>query len=204
MPIGRGILIAMALVLAGCAGPLYWHEPPQPAADGTLQGEWQGLLRNSSQQHYTSVGLATRVRVRCPWYRDLIRLRITEDGQLHGSLGRTSVVNFSTAVDANGRFAVSLPVQGNTWIWGGVMLWGDDRSPLLVLQGQLDAASGLGKGWLNVSPGEPRLGCSGRFEVARNAPPPPAEIYGSAFEIRYWIDEAERRPHGVLWRRGPY
>jgi hypothetical protein len=198
----RMILSALVLVLSGCAGPQYWHEPPQPAADAGLQGQWQGLMRSSSVQHYTGVGLTPRVRVRCPQYRDLIRFEVSGQ-RLDGGLGREPVVRFSTTLDAEGRFSVALPVQGDTWIWGGVLLPGiEDRSPLLVLQGQLDGSRGTGRGWLSVSPNEPRLGCSGHFEVSRNGGAPPDDAYGRPFEIRYWIDEV-RTDRRMLWPHWP-
>jgi len=196
--------IGLTLLLSGCAGPLYWHEPPQPAADQRLEGSWQGLVRNGSLQHYARVGLTPAVRVRCAQYRDLIRLQVDGNGQVEGTLGRSAVVRFTTTLDRDGRFAVALPVEGDTWIWGGVMLWGTEHAPLLVLQGQLDGRSGLGQGWLNVSPNEPRLGCAGRFEVSRNAQALPQDVYGAPFEIRYWIDEVERDSRWPLLRRGPF
>lgn len=199
MRLWRGLIISLMVALGGCAGPRYWHEAPRPGVAGELEGRWEGLVRNGSMQYRTAFGLMPRVQVRCAVYRDLLRLQVAGE-RVEGTLGRQGQVRFSALLDAEGRFSVALPVEGDTWVWGGVPLWGD-RSPLLLIGGQLDGQSGIGEGWLNLSPQEPRLGCSGHFEVSRNGGPPPEDAYGAPFEIRYWIDEAQRWHHPYPWVR---
>lgn len=185
----RTIMLTLALsALAGCAGQRYWHEPPQPAADGADTEIWQGLMRSDALQYYTVTSMMTPVGVKCARYQDLIRIE-REGSQLNVSLGREGVVELSLQLEADGRFSTSVPVKGDIWVYGAVML--DDDKPMLHLSGWLDRDTGVGEGQIKVSPGHERVGCPGHFQIGRNAGSPPASELGKAFKIQYWIDELD-------------
>ncbi|WP_432696558.1 hypothetical protein ACQUQP_18785 [Marinobacterium sp. YM272] len=178
-----------ALWLTGCAGPSYWHEPPEASAGPQQADTWQGLVRNGPLHYYGRDRLMRPISVRCAAYTDLVSLTRNGD-RLEVSLGSDPALAFETGIDADGRFSRVQPVQGDTWVYGGVMLL--DTSPMMHVWGQLDETTGLGTGRVNVSPGDERLGCVGYFEVSRNSAAPDEAERGDAFKIRYWIDEVDR------------
>ncbi|TCK05664.1 hypothetical protein [Marinobacterium mangrovicola] len=177
-----------SMLLAGCAGPSYWHEPPAAAAEAGKDNIWQGLVRNGSLHYYARDRLRNLISVNCAGYTDLVSLTQTED-RVEISLGSDPAMEFETGIDTDGRFSLVQPVDGDTWVYGGVMLF--DESPELHLWGQLDGVTGLGEGRVNVSPGDERLGCVGYFQVSRNGGAPDEEKRGNAFKIKYWIDEVD-------------
>jgi len=193
------LTLVLAAVLAGCAGPSYWHEPPGPA-DAEPE-TWQGLMRSSVLRYYSYTRFATPVTISCAGYTDLIRLERRGD-RLEAALGREPVLELSMQIDADGRFSAVVPVEGDTWVYGGVMIF--DKQPVLHLWGQLDEVSGLGEGRLNVSPGDERLGCPGRFMISRNGGVPPAEEFGAPFRVKYWINEVHRDDRIFSHRYWPF
>lgn len=178
-----------SLLLAGCAGPSYWHEPPAPSAGAEGADLWQGLVRNGPLHYYARDGLRNLISVSCASYTDLVSLTRKGD-RVEVSLGSDPAMEFETGIDTDGRFSLVQPVSGDFWVYGGVMLF--DRSPELHFWGQLDEVTGLGKGRVNVSPGDERLGCIGYFQVSRNGGAPDEAERGKAFEVKYWIDEVDR------------
>ncbi|GGC05883.1 hypothetical protein GCM10011352_35110 [Marinobacterium zhoushanense] len=183
------LTLSLAL-LAGCAGPSYWHEPPAPASTDAEVEVWQGLMRSGALRRYSVAHPISPVVISCANYTDLIRFERQGD-ELRAMLGRDPLLDLGLDVDADGRFSTLVPVRGDTWVFGGVMQFNEE--PVLRLSGRLDPVSGLGEGRINVSPGDERLGCSGRFMVSRNGTPPLKSEYGRPFKIQYWIDE--REPH---------
>lgn len=189
-----------SLLLAGCAGPSYWHEPPAPSVGVEGADLWQGLVRNGPLYHYARDGVMKRISVRCASYTDLVSLTRNGDS-VEVSLGSDPVMEFETGIDADGRFSLVQPVSGDTWVYGGVMLF--DRSPELHLWGQLDEVTGLGEGRVNVSPGDERLGCLGYFQVSRNGGAPDEAERGKAFKVQYWIDAVDSADDPFLFGMHP-
>ncbi|SEG86213.1 hypothetical protein [Marinobacterium lutimaris] len=199
---------AASILLAGCAGPSYWHEPPAAASGSGEPDIWQGLVRNGTLHYFSRDRLMHAISVRCASYTDLVSLT-REGDRVEISLGSDPALEFDTGIDADGRFSLVQPVEGDTWVYGGVMLF--DDAPELHLWGQLDEVTGLGEGRVNVSPGDERLGCVGYFQVSRNGGSPDESERGSAFKVRYWIDEVDSfdnpwfsglppRPFPHFWR----
>ncbi|KEA64807.1 hypothetical protein ADIMK_1260 [Marinobacterium lacunae] len=186
--------------LFGCAGPQYWHEPPGAAQSSAESEVWQGIARNTTVR-YISVSPLTQVSVRCASYEDLIRLE-RKGSTLDVQLGRDPVLDLNIPVGQDGRFSTVVPVEGDTWVYGGVMLI--DESPVLHLWGQLDDDSGIGVGRINVSPGDERLGCPGRFQVSRNGGPPAESELGSPFRVQYWIDELDSNDDHLILGGWPF
>lgn len=186
----RAPLTLMTAVLTGCASPGYWYEPPAPASLGavTLNGNWQGLARNSYSHKVAYGALAGPVEIDCARYQDLISLNV-QNGKLEGSLGRAPKFNFSSTVNASGEFSLRMPVRGDTWIYGGVGIFNNE--PQLKIWGKLDPASGIGAGQISVTPKGETLGCNGRFQVSRSSAPPPVASLGNPFKVQYWINRAE-------------
>lgn len=177
------------LVLTGCAGPAYWHEPPGSSGSTAQVDRWLGLARNGPLRHYSHDNLRQPIVVRCASYAD--RISLTRDGEvLQVSLGTDPVLQFDTHIDESGRFSRVQPVSGDTWIYGGVMIF--DETPELHFWGQLNEDTGLGAGRINVSPGDERYGCTGYFQVSRNSMEPDEEARGQPFRVRYWIEEVDR------------
>ncbi len=195
------LTLSLAAVLTtGCAGPAYWHEPPAASASPDKADIWQGLVRNGPIHYYSRDRLMRPISVRCAAYTDLVSL--TRDGDtVEIRLGTDPVMEYETRIDADGRFSIVQPVEGDTWVYGGVMLF--DESPELHFWGKLDDSTGLGEGRVNVSPGDERLGCVGYFQVSRNGGAPDAEERGSAFKVKYWIDEIDSFDNPWLYGMHP-
>lgn len=182
----RPVLLFCLMALAGCAGPTYWHEPPGPAGDAPEL--WQGVLRSSALRYIAFTPLNMPVSVRCAGYQDLISLT-REGDRLSVKVGVAGDPELELTLDAEGHFSTVVPIAADTWVYGGVMLF--EEEPVLHLWGQLDRTTGLGQGRVNVSPGDERLGCPGRFQVSRNGGMPPRDRIDSPFKAQYWIDELE-------------
>lgn len=189
-PLQNAPLILTVALLTGCASPSYWYEPPPQDQLGlmTLGGEWQGLARHAYSHKVTSAGISGPVEINCARYQDLISLEV-RNGQIEGALGRAPVFTFSTPVNASGEFSYQMPVQGDTWIYGGVGIYNNE--PQLKIWGKLDSSRGVGTGQIAVTPKNVTLGCHGRFQVSRNSGAPSADRLGAPFKIKYWINRAE-------------
>jgi hypothetical protein len=199
-PLHSAQLILMTAALTGCASPGYWYEPPAPDSLGTitLNGNWQGLARNSYSHKMAYGALAGPVEIDCARYQDLISLSV-QNGKLEGTLGRAPIFNFSSTINASGEFSHRMPVRGDTWIYGGVGIFNNE--PQLKIWGKLDPASGIGTGQISVTPKDETLGCSGRFQVSRNSDSPPVASLGNPFKVQYWINRAEGSNRGHrFWR----
>ncbi|MBV1789824.1 hypothetical protein KQ940_17345 [Marinobacterium sp. D7] len=198
----RTLFLTLSLLgMAGCAGPSYWHEPPGPTTANTESDIWQGMMRSGARYYYTSTSLMSPVSVHCVGYADLIRFE-REGSRLRAMLGQKVLLDLNLVLDADGRFSTVVPVTGDTWVYGGVMLLDDE--PVLHLWGRLDQNTGLGEGRINVSPGDERLGCPGRFLVSRNGGPPPASEMGAPFKVQYWIDELDINDNWSILGHWPY
>nr|WP_067288579.1 hypothetical protein [Marinobacterium profundum] len=189
-PLHATQLIVTTALLAGCASPSYWHEPPAPdhLNQMTLSGNWQGLARNAYSYKVAYGALAGPVEIDCARYQDLISLTVT-NGKLEGSLGRSPTFNFTTTLKPSGEFSHQLPVHGDTWIYGGVGIFNNE--PQLKISGKLNSASGIGAGRISVTPKNETLGCDGHFQVSRNSASPAIAHLGNPFKIQYWINRAE-------------
>ncbi|UTW10868.1 hypothetical protein [Marinobacterium rhizophilum] len=189
-PLHRAPLILTAAVLASCASPSYWYEPPTPDSLNplTLNGNWQGLARHAYSHKVAYGALAGAVEIDCARYQDLISLSV-QDGKVEGTLGRAPSFNFSTTINASGEFRHQMPVRGDTWIYGGVGIFNNE--PQLKIWGKLDSASGIGTGQIAVTPKDETLGCGGRFQLSHNSAAPPQAQLGTPFKVQYWINRAE-------------
>jgi len=191
-------LLLLLPLLSACATDRYWYEPP-PAdqAPATVAGTWQGLIRHDFSQRVYYGAVAGGVGVRCARYQDLVTLDAS-GGNLEVQIGRSSTIKFSTAIGASGEFRQQLPVQGDTWIYGGIGIYSNE--PTLTVWGRLDPITGTGTGHLSVTPGpKERIGCYATFHVSRNAGPPPPEQLGEPFMIRYWMDQLDKGDDNEFW-----
>ncbi|NVK43439.1 MAG: hypothetical protein HWE39_19520 [Oceanospirillaceae bacterium] len=194
-----GALLALPIITACSTTPKYWYEPPPPdrqSPTGT-DGTWQGLLRQDFSGRVFHGAVSGPVSVRCARYRDLVTLAVS-GGKMAVSLGQAPILEFDASIGPGGHFRQQLPVQGDTWIYGGVGIY--SNKPTLTLWGQLDPVSGTGIGHLSITPGEDMtIGCYGTFHVSQNAGAPPEEEIGESFKIRYWIDELDKGDDTELW-----
>lgn len=191
--------LLMLPLLTACAADRYWYEPPPPAQQSTLSsnGTWQGLVRDDYSYRLGFGALTGRVSIRCADYQDQIRLDVA-GGEIEAVIGSNSAVRFTTPIGPDGRFEHRMPVQGDTWVYGGVGIYHEE--PTLSISGDLDPHSGIGQGTIAVTPG-PRehLGCYGHFQVSRNAGPPRQEQPIKPFRIKYWIDEVDESDNDNIW-----
>ncbi|GGO88661.1 hypothetical protein GCM10011348_44640 [Marinobacterium nitratireducens] len=194
--LATGLMMALPLLTA-CATDRYWYQPPAGSASSGTDGTWQGLIREDFSQRISHSAVAGAVGVRCARFQDLITLEVSA-GRLDVTLGRSSVVRFDTGLDAGGRFSQQLPVQGDTWIYGGVGIYRNE--PTLTIWGQLDPSTGTGSGHLSVTPGEnQRIGCYASFRVSQNAGAPTPDKLGAPFKVQYWIDELDKGGDQEFW-----
>lgn len=197
-PIVAAVFMAVPLLTA-CATNRYWYESPPVGlqASPTLAGDWQGLARHDYVQRFSFGTLAGHVSIRCARYQDIIRLDV-EGGQIEAALGSSPTYRFTTTISPGGQFSHQMPVQGDTWIYGGVGIYSNE--PTLTVSGTLDPYSGIGHGTIAATPGEnERLGCYGRFQVSRNAGPPRPSEQGEPFKIQYWINRVDDGDNDKIW-----
>ncbi|WP_027854558.1 hypothetical protein [Marinobacterium litorale] len=181
-------LFSVAVVLAACSAPKYWYEPV--VSVGTLSGEWNGMVRSQALTRYTWTRMGGPVWVECNAYADRIRFQV-RDQVLEAELGREKPLRVEAAIDGAGRFQAQVAFEGETWVYGGVMML--ETQPRMTISGVLHADTGLGEGGVFFAPGNSRVGCEGHFRVSLNSAPVSEEHLGEPLVPGYWIDEADMR-----------